>query len=123
MASISDAPGRRHAFLAAAIALTAALLAASFFPLAGEVFGYGSLHYVAHFAAFMVLALAWRRALPGVSLWAVLAGVVAFGFAQEAIEVAGHAHGFEFADALIDAAGALAGLVLAGAAQGAGERG
>ena len=70
-------------------------------------------HYLAHFAAFAVLAFAWRRGLRGVPAWLVLLAVVAFGFAQEAIEVAGHAHPFELADALVDAAGALVGVVIA----------
>ena len=38
---------------------------------------------------------------------------MAFGFAQEAIEILGHAHGFELADALVDALGTGFGILLA----------
>ncbi|MCC6609124.1 MAG: hypothetical protein IT515_05540 [Burkholderiales bacterium] len=106
-----------RAALAGAAVMTLALLWASVVPGAGVVFAYGGMHYVAHFAAFTVLAFAWRYALPKAPAWAVLAAVVAFGFAHEAIEIAGHAHGFELADALVDAAGALAGVALAGLAR------
>ncbi|HVC11109.1 MAG TPA: hypothetical protein VNE59_05705 [Burkholderiales bacterium] len=102
-----------RAFLAAGIALTLGLLWASVVPAARKVFAYGDLHYAAHFAAFAVLAFAWRRGLRGVPAWIVLLAVVAFGFGQEAIEIAGHAHPFELADALVDAAGALVGVVIA----------
>ncbi len=105
-------PGER-AYLAAGIAMTLALLWVSVVPAAAKVFGYGGLHYVSHFVAFAVLAFAWRRGLSKAPAWAMLAAVIAFGFAQEAIEIAGHAHGFELADALGDAAGALAGVALA----------
>ena len=93
--------------------MTLGLLWVSLQPLAGWVSAYVHLHFAAHFVAYAVLAFAWRRGLPGVPARLVLLAVVAFGFAQEAIEIAGHAHPFELADALVDAAGAVAGAVIA----------
>jgi hypothetical protein len=74
---------------------------------------YGDWHWIAHLGAYAVLAILWRRALPHApALW-IAAAVIAFGFAQEAIEIAGHAHGFELADALVDAAGTVVGVAAA----------
>ena len=81
-------------------------------PDAGQV-AYGDWHWFAHFGAYAVLAFLWRRALPRAPAFAIAAAVIAFGFAQEAIEIVGHAHAFELADALIDAAGAVLGASLA----------
>jgi VanZ family protein len=102
----------RTAYLLAAAALTALLFAASFVPIAGRA-APGAWHWIAHFGAYAALAFLWRRALPRAPLLAIAAAVIAFGFAQEALEIAGHAHGFELADALIDAAGAAAGIAAA----------
>ncbi|MGA8007142.1 MAG: hypothetical protein WCA17_13665 [Burkholderiales bacterium] len=81
-------------------------------PNAGQAV-YGDWHWFAHFGAYAVLAFLWRRALPGTPAFAIAAAVIAFGFAQEAIEIVGHAHAFELADALVDAAGAVLGASLA----------
>ena len=94
------------------LALTLVLLAASVIPSAGEAI-YGDWHWFAHFGAYAALAFLWRRALPRAPAFAIAAAVIAFGFAQEAIEIAGHAHAFELADALVDAAGAVLGASLA----------
>ncbi|MGH7604630.1 MAG: hypothetical protein ACRENK_11620 [Gemmatimonadaceae bacterium] len=99
-------------FLPAAIALSLALLGASAIPAAGLA-AYGLWHWFAHFGAYAVLAYLWRRALPRAPALGVAAAVVAFGFAQEALEIAGHAHGFELADALVDAAGSALGVAAA----------
>ena len=99
-------------FFLAAIALTVFLLAASVVPAAGQA-AYGVWHWIAHFGAYALLAFLWRRALPRAPALALAAAVIAFGFAQEAIEIAGHAHGFELADALVDAAGAVVGIAAA----------
>jgi len=111
----------RRAFLGAALALSAALVWASFIPAAGHAFG-GGWHWLAHFGAFLALALAWRGALPRAPAWGVALGVIAFGFAQEAIEVVGHAHGYELGDALVDALGAVVGIALARLVAGVGAR-
>jgi VanZ family protein len=98
--------------LIAAAALTLSLLAVSVVPIAGQV-APGNWHWIAHLGAYAVLAFLWRRALPRASALALAAAVIAFGFAQEAIEITGHAHAFELADALIDAAGAILGAAAA----------
>jgi len=79
---------------------------------AGQL-AYGAWHWIAHFGAFAALAYLWRRAVPRAPALGVAAAVIAFGFAQEALEIAGHAHAFELADALLDAAGAAAGVAAA----------
>ncbi|MEO8719425.1 MAG: hypothetical protein ABI423_14505 [Burkholderiales bacterium] len=99
-------------FFPAAIALTLALLGASAIPVAGQL-AYGNWHWIAHFGAYAVLAYLWRRALPRALALGVAAAVVAFGFVQEAIEIAGHAHGIELADALVNAAGGALGVAAA----------
>ena len=81
-------------------------------PSAGQPFQ-SWMHWLAHFVAFAVLAFAWKCGLPQVPAWIVAIGTVAFGFAHEAIEIVGHSHAFEPEDALVDAAGAIAGVLLA----------
>ena len=99
-------------FFLAAVALTVVLLAVSWVPIPPSA-AYGHWHGIAHLGAFAALGFLWRRAEPRAPLLGVAAAVVAFGFAQEAIEVIGHAHGFELKDALVDAVGATAGIVAA----------
>ena len=94
--------------------MTLLQLWAAWDPSAGEfAAGRLHLHVIAHFGSFALLALAWACGLPGVPIVAIALAVAAFGFAQEAVEVLGHAHPFEWHDALIDAAGALFGVLAA----------
>jgi hypothetical protein len=102
----------RRVFLFCAIALTIALLLAGVMPSAGQAFG-GDLHRRAHLISFAVLALAWRWAVPQVSTSIVALGVVGFAFFHEAIEIFGHGHPYEMEDVVIDACGALTGVILA----------
>ena len=60
----------------------------------------------------MILAFAWRCGLPRVPAFIVSLAVIAFGFAHEAIEVVGHAPAYELGDAVVDAIGAIAGVLL-----------
>jgi hypothetical protein len=99
-------------FLTAAIVMTLGLLWASVIPGSGKAGAYGGLHYVNHFTGYAVLAFAWRRGLPKVPPWAMLAAVIAFAFVQEGIEVAGHGHPFELNDAVVDALGAMVGVAI-----------
>lgn len=96
-----------------AVALTAVLLWASTVSGLNELFGFW--HWAAHFGAYAALAFLWRRGMPRAPAQLVAAALVAFGFAQEAIEILGHAHGFELADALVDAVGTGFGILLAAA--------
>jgi hypothetical protein len=92
--------------------LTIVLLWAGIVPLAGQAIG-GGLHWPAHFVSFAIFAFAWRCGLPRVSAFIVALAVIAFGFAHEAIEIVGHAHGYELGDAVVDALGAIVGVLLA----------
>ena len=60
-----------------------------------------------------MLAFLWRCGLARVSVLAIGLGVIVFGFAHEAIEIIGHSHDYELADAAVDAIGAIAGVLLA----------
>ncbi len=95
-------------FLGIGIAMAIAFLIAASLPAAGKI-ATKPAHYAAHFAAFAVFAAVWIRGLPQVAPVAVMAGVVLFGVLHEWYEVLGHAHGFEFADAIVDGIGAAAG--------------
>jgi VanZ family protein len=63
--------------------------------------------------SFAVLALAWRWAVKQVSTSIVALGVIGFAFFHEAIEIFGHGHPYEIEDVVIDACGALTGVILA----------
>jgi VanZ family protein len=88
------------------------LLLAAVVPWTGQGIGAG-LHWGAHLASFAMLAFLWRCGLARVPVLAIGLGVVAFGFAHEAIEIIGHAHDYELADAAVDAIGAIIGVLLA----------
>jgi hypothetical protein len=92
--------------------MTAVLLAAAVTPGAGEGV-IGAHHRLSHLVSFAAVAFAWTLALPRIRSVVVAAGVIAFGFAQEAIEIFGHAHPFELRDALWDGLGAAAGVAAA----------
>ena len=70
-------------------------------------------HWHSHFVSFAILAFAWRCGLPGVSAWVIALATIAFGFAHEAIEIVGHAHDYEWADAVVDGIGAIVGVLFA----------
>lgn len=101
----------RRASLVCAIALTIILLWASVVPITGEFAA--KHHRSAHLISYAILAVAWRGALEHMPTWVVALVVIGFGFLQEGIEVFGHAHRFELDDALIDALGAIMGVVFA----------
>jgi hypothetical protein len=105
----------RRASLVCAIGMTIALLVAAVVPIPST--GVGSegaiLHWLAHLVAFAILAFTWRCGLPRVSALAVALAVVAFGFAHEAIEIFGHSHAYEWADAVVDGIGSISGVLIA----------
>jgi VanZ family protein len=102
---------RQHrAFFIAAVAMTLLQLWVANVPAVGQMVGRSAhLHWAAHFGSYVALALAWACALPELPVMFVLVAVAAFAFAQEAIEVVGHGHGFERVDVLVDCAGAIVG--------------
>ena len=74
----------------------------------------GAWHYGAHFGTFALFGAMWRLGLPRIAPPAIAAGVVTFGFFHEAYEIAGHAHAFELADAVVDGLGAGFGILCFG---------
>ena len=99
-------------FLIGAIVMTIVLAWAAVHSQSGHIFA-NRLHAPAHFAAFAIVAFAWARGLPKVPAWAMMLAIVAIGFGHEAVEILGHGHAFEIADVCYDAAGAIAGVLLA----------
>ena len=91
--------------------MTIVLLGAGVVPAAGRVVPAGS-HWIAHFVSFAIVAFIWKFGLPKVSVFSLALAVVAFGFAHEAIEIVGHAHPYEWSDAVVDAIGAVVGVLL-----------
>jgi hypothetical protein len=102
----------KRIFLAGAVALTVVLLWASISPRASEVAAVGP-HWLPHLASFGALAFAWAMGVPRAPTLIVALAVIAFGFAHEAIEIVGHAHGYELRDAIVDGIGGVAGALLA----------
>jgi len=102
----------RRASLTCAIALTIALLWISFVTSDGQSFAVKH-HRSAHLISFAILAFTWRVALPRLPASIVTLLIIGFGFLQEGIEVFGHVHPFELNDALIDAVGAIIGVLSA----------
>ncbi len=88
-------------FLAAGTAMAIALMWAASQPGTGKIF-LGMWHYAAHFATFALFGAVWSLGLPMIGMTAIVAGVVTFGFLHEAYEIVGHAHGFEFYDAIVN---------------------
>ena len=92
--------------------MAVSLVAVAGKPGAGYLFP-GRWHYIAHFLTFAVFGAVWTLGLPKASPLHVAAGAVAFGFMHEAYEIAGHVHGFELVDAIVDAMGAIVGISFA----------
>jgi len=101
-----------RALLLVAVAMTAALVAAAAYSPGGIVLSYWP-HAAVHVGAFGAFAIAWTLALPKLPAPLLMLAGAAIGFAHEAIEILGHAHPFEIDDAWLDAAGAIAGVILA----------
>jgi VanZ family protein len=89
--------------------MTAALVVVGLVPSAGPTLSSQS-HWLAHFAAFVVLSAAWTRGLPQIPSLIVTLAIVAFALVHEAIEIVGHSHGYEMGDVAADAVGAMAGI-------------
>ena len=80
-------------------------------PAAGQLFP-GTLHWVAHLAAFALIALSfglgWQK-MPAAYIVLIVASI---GFVHELTEIITHNHPFETQDAVIDAIGALIGVAI-----------
>ena len=102
----------KRLFLAGAVLLTILLVWAGISPRASEIAANGP-HWLWHLVSFAALAIAWTLGVRRVPPLIVALGVIAFGFAQEAIEIFGHAHAYELHDAIVDGVGAVCGVLLA----------
>ena len=114
---IDIVPKLRDLALAAGIAAAAVLVIVAFLR-PPEMVAAAAPHWLLHAAVFAIFTFTWMLGLPRVpALWIVLA-ILAFGFLHEAMEIVGHAHRFELGDALINAAGTMAGAVAGSLARG-----
>ena len=96
---------------ALAIALTVLLFVAGSFPVAGQAFP-GVTHWVAHFAAYAMIAFAYALGWQKQPALLVLGFVAALGAIQECSEIFTHHHALEIADILVDVFGAGIGVAL-----------
>ena len=101
-----------RAFLAGAIAMTIGLTLVAMTPSSATIFP-STLHVPVHVLVYAMLAFAWARALPRVPALVLMLAGVALGFTHEALEIAGHRHPFEIADACYDATGIVVGVIMA----------
>ena len=101
---------RTAAFVA--IGLTVGLFVIGGRPEAGQVFK-GNAHWIAHFASYALIALAYGLAFPSLGVVRGTLIVAAIGGIHEFYEISAHGHDFEIADAIVNAGGALAGSLLA----------
>jgi len=101
---------------AAAVLLTLGLFTIGSVPMAGHAFP-GALHWVAHLAAYALMAFAYGLGWPQRPA-AQLAGLVAIiGAIHETTEIFTHSHAFETKDVIVNAIGALIGVAIQRATQ------
>lgn len=95
--------------MAVGVAMAIGLFVVAAEPGAGRLF-HGRWHHVAHFATFALFGAVWTLALARLPARHIAAGIVAFGFLHEGLEILGHMHAFELRDAMINGAGAIVGV-------------
>jgi VanZ family protein len=95
----------------ATVSLVFCLFTVGSFPAVGEAFP-GLMHWLVHFMTYALIAflfgLGWR------SMGAIYIAVIvaATGTLHEVSEIVTHSHAFEFRDAIVNALGALMGIVI-----------
>jgi len=99
-------------FLVGAIVMTIGLTFVATSPSSAGLFA-SLLHGPVHVFVYAMVAFAWARGLPAVPASILVLAGVALGFAHEVLEIFGHRHPFEIADACYDAAGVVVGVILA----------
>ncbi|TAK71654.1 MAG: hypothetical protein EPO19_04245 [Betaproteobacteria bacterium] len=102
---------------AAAVLLTLGLFTVSSIPAAGHAFP-GILHWIAHIAAFALIALAFGLGWPLRPALHMAVLVAAIGAIHEATQIVTHNHAFETGDVSVNAIGALLGIVIQRVAEG-----
>jgi len=106
---------------AAAVLLTLGLFTIGSIPAAGLAFP-GALHWLAHLAAYALLAFAYGLGWPLRPAAHMVALVAAIGAIHEVTEIITHSHAFETADVVVNAIGALIGVAIQRAVQRAVSR-
>ena len=100
---------------ASAIALTIVLFVAGSFPVAGQSFP-GATHWIAHPAAYAVLAFAyapgWQKQAALCVALCVAVLVAALGAIHEIAEIVTHGHALEIADIVVNSAGVATGVAV-----------
>ena len=94
---------------AAAVLLTLGLFTVGSIPTAGHAFP-GAMHWIAHLAAYALIAFAFGLGWPKHPAALIAAFVAAIGIIHEATEIITHSHVFETEDAFVNAIGVLIGV-------------
>ena len=106
--------GRQHpserVFLGIGVAMVIELMWVALRPVQSIALEGPYRHYTAHFLVFAALAIAWTCGLPRVRSVVLAFAIVVFAFVHEAVEIYGHAHGFELYDAIVDSIAAVVGV-------------
>ena len=98
-------PNRTTSAQIAAILLTLLLFTLGSFPETGLAFP-GVTHWLAHMAAYGLIAFAYARGWPRISRIGIFALVAGLGALHEVTEIVTHHHALEVADILVNALGA-----------------
>ena len=106
---------------AAALLLTLGLFTIGSIPAAGLVF-HGVWHWIAHLAAYALLAVAYGLGWPQRPAMHIALVVAAIGAIHELTEIVTHHHAFEARDVIVNAIGALIGVAIQRAMQRAVSR-
>lgn len=101
---------------AAAVLFTAILFTLGSLPATGLAFP-GVLHWVAHLAAYALIAFAYGLGWPRQSAILIAALVATIGLIHEFTEIISHSHVFETKDAIVNAIGAMLGVTIQRTAQ------
>jgi hypothetical protein len=101
---------------AATVLLTLGLFTVGSVPTAGHAFP-GAMHWLAHLAAYALIAFAFGLGWPKRPAALILAFVAAIGAMHETTEILTHSHGFETEDAIVNVIGALIGVAIQRATQ------
>lgn len=110
MAATSLSPITRLA-RATALLLTLGLFTVGSFPAVGLAFP-GPMHWIAHLAAYALIAFAYGLGWPLRPAIQMAAAVAAIGAIHEFTEIYTHSHVFETEDVIVNAIGALIGVAI-----------
>lgn len=95
----------------AAVLLTIVLFTLGSLPAVGQAFP-GALHWIAHLGAYALIAFAYGLGWPKQSAVLIAALVATIGLIHESTEIVTHSHVFETTDAIVNAIGAVIGVII-----------